>query len=158
MTDQLHQINVSYSSVEDRLLLRISTQAAAEYRIWLTRRFTELLMGLLNKEMDQRGGMPNVAANQETTKLIKEGALEKKYEDKNSTYPLGERGILACRINAGTREDGNLSLEVLPEKGQGITLNLNQSLIYMLHSVLSQGMTQAGWQLSSSDTVSTQVH
>ena len=158
MTDQLHQINVTFSPIEDRLLLRISTQAADEYRIWLTRRFTNLLMDLLNKNMEKQGGMPTVAASEETTKLLKEGALEKKYEEKQATYPLGEKGILAFKINAGTREDGSMNLEILPEKGKGITLNLNKSLMYMLHSVLSQGMTQAGWQLVNPDTVSSKVH
>lgn len=158
MTDQLHQINVSYSPAQDRLLLRISTQGSDEYRIWLTRRFTSLLMGLLNKEMDNRGGMPTVASSKETTKMLKDGALEKKYEEKNATFPLGESGILAYRINAGTRKDGNLSLEILPEKGKGITLNLNKSLMYMVHSVLTQGVSQASWQLAGADTVSTKVH
>ena len=69
--DQLFQINVSYVPGEDRLLLRVSTTGGDEYRVWLTRRFVSLLMGLLQKEMEHYGGAPSLAANKETTRLIK---------------------------------------------------------------------------------------
>ena len=159
MTEQLHQINVAYSPAQDRLLLRISTKTADEYRIWLTRRFTGILTGLLGKEMDKQGGVATVASSQETTSLLKGGALEKKYqEDSEASYPLGESGILAFRINVKNQQDGNLVLELLPEEGKGITLNLNKSLMYMMHSILLQGVTQAEWQLPNIENVSMKVH
>ena len=49
MSDQLHQMNISHNGKEDRLLLRLSTGAGDECRLWLTRRYTGLLMGILNK-------------------------------------------------------------------------------------------------------------
>ena len=49
MSDQLHQMNISHNGKEDRLLLRVSTGAGDECRLWLTRRYTGLLMGILNK-------------------------------------------------------------------------------------------------------------
>ena len=54
-------MNVSYAAREDRLLLRVSTSEDEEFRIWLTRRYTGLLLGVLNKEMDDRGGSPPAA-------------------------------------------------------------------------------------------------
>ncbi|NKB38655.1 MAG: hypothetical protein GKR93_16095 [Gammaproteobacteria bacterium] len=159
MSDQLHQINISYQPKEDRLMLKISSGNGDEYRFWLTRRFTGLLLGVLNKEMDARGGAPSVAGKEETTKMIKKGALEKKYEaEKVQSYPLGENGVLAFRINTRSPEEGNLVLELLPEKGKGITLNLNQALLYMLHNILTQGITQANWALQTESSVSMQVH
>lgn len=77
MTSRLHQINVSHNTLEDRLLLRISTNTGEEFRMWLTRRYTSLLIGVLNKEIDERGGAPSVAGSEETTKMLKNGALEK---------------------------------------------------------------------------------
>lgn len=159
MTDQLHQINISHDSKEDRLLLRVSTGGGDEYRLWLTRRYTGLLMSVLNKEMDKHGGVPSVAGSEESTKMLKSGALDKKYENTNaSSYPLGEAGVLAFRINTRNTEDGILVLELLPEKGKGITLNLNKSLLYMMHNILTQGITKANWSLQTEAVVSMKVH
>ena len=159
MTDQLHQMNISHDSKEDRLLLRVSTGGGDEYRLWLTRRYTGLLMGVLNKEMDERGGVPSVAGSEQTTKMLKNGALEKKYDnEKVQSYPLGEAGVLAFRINTRNTEEGGLALELLPEKGKGVTLNLNKSLLYMLHNILTQGITQANWGLQTEAALSMKVH
>ena len=159
MSDQLHQINISHNGKEDRLLLRVSTGAGDEYRIWLTRRYTGLLMGVLNKEIDMRGGAPGVGGSEETTKMLKSGALEKKYDaEKTTNFPLGDKGVLAFRINTRNAENGNLVLEILPEDGKGITLNLNKPLLYMLHNILTQGITQANWALKTEAVVSTKLH
>ncbi|NKB39404.1 MAG: hypothetical protein GKR93_19905 [Gammaproteobacteria bacterium] len=159
MTDQLHQINISHDTKQDRLLLRISTTGGDEYRLWLTRRYTNLLLGVLNKEIDNQGGAPSVAGSEETTKMLKNGALEKKYDSENTkTFPLNEEGVLAFRINARNTEEGNLALELLPEEGKGITLNLNKSLLYMFHNVLTQGITQASWGLQTEISASMKVH
>jgi hypothetical protein len=159
MADQLHQINISHNTKEDRLLLRISTTAGDEYRLWLTRRYTNLLMGVLNKEIDNQGGAPSVAGSEETTKMLKNGALEKKYDNENALgFPLGEVGVLGFRINSRNTDEGNLALELLPEEGKGITLNLNKSLLYMFHNVLTQGITRASWDLQTEKVVSMKVH
>lgn len=148
MTDQLHQININYIPVEDRLMLRINTQLGDEYRVWLTRRFTGLLLELLTKEIDKHGGVPTLASKPETTKLFKQGAMEKRYEEeKISNYPLGESGFLASKINYKTSEQGSLALEILPAEGQGITLNLNKTLLFMFYNLLNQGCTQSAWGL-----------
>lgn len=159
MTNRLHQLNISHDAKEDRLLLRVSTSAGEEFRIWLTRRFTGLLLGVLNKEIDARGGAPAVAGNEETTKMIKDGALEKKYEEKQvSEFPLGADGVLAFRINTRTSEEGVLMLELLPEEGKGFTMNMNKALLYMFHNILTQGITQAKWGLKTEQSPSNKVH
>jgi hypothetical protein len=159
MTDQLHQLNINYVPVEDRLMLRINTLSGDEFRVWLTRRFTELLLNLLVKEIDKYGGIPTLASTPETNKLFKQAAMEKKYEEENiSNYPLGEVGYLASKINYKTTADGNLTLEILPEKGKGITLNLNKSLLFMFYNLLTQGCTQSAWRLVDEDLTKQNVH
>ena len=81
MTTQLHQMNVSYFPVEDRLLLKISSRNDDEYRLWLTRRYAQLLLKILDGEMDKSGGKHAVASNEKTRKMYKEGAFEKAYEE-----------------------------------------------------------------------------
>ena len=148
MSNKLHQINVQYSNLEDRILLRTSTENNDEYLIWLTRRFTNLLIDLLDKEIEKRGGTIPLASKKETKKLFTDGSFEKPYaEEKSKNHPLGENGILAFGIKTGTDQDNNLSLEIQSETGKGITFKLNDTLIYMFYSLLMQGIERAEWQI-----------
>lgn len=159
MADQLHQINVSYLPVEDRLLLRINTKGGDEFRVWLTRRYTGILMNVLNKEIDKYGGLPAVASSPATTEMFKQGAMEKPYEEESiSNFPLGQAGFLAFAVKVNKVADDNLNLEILPEKGKGFTLNLNKSLLFMVYNLLTQGISQAGWFLPQEDFTDLKVH
>jgi hypothetical protein len=158
VTTQLHQMNISYIPKEDRLLLKISTKTNDEYRLWLTRRYCSLLIKLFKDEIDKFGGEPTVAASDEARKMYKDGAFEKTYEAEGNSFPLGEDGVLAFRINKGDSSNGNIALELSPEEGQGINLNLNKTLIYMFNNILMQGVQQAGWNLLDPGPSSRKVH
>ena len=145
MSDQLHQINIAYIDKEDRLLMRATTKNGDEYRIWFTRRYAGLLMDILNKGMHERGGMTTLGSTPQTTQMIKSGALEKPFKNDVRNYPLGEKGMLAFGIKTNIGKDKVLNLQLLPENGQGMTLNLNDALLYMFHNLLSQGIAKANW-------------
>lgn len=149
MSDQLYQINVAYVAKEDRLLLRVTTRKGDEFRVWVTRKFAALLLNLLRQQMDRYGGVPSLASSQDTRRMFKAGVMEKRFDAEQSVnFPLGEDGILAARVNVNTTKKGNLSLQILPERGQrGVTLNLNQTLLYLFYNVLTQGIDQADWGL-----------
>lgn len=148
MSDKLHQINAQYSNKEDRILIRTSTENNNEYHIWLTRRFTKLLLDILDKEIEKRGGTTSLGTKKETKKLYTEGAFEKPYvEDKSKNHPLGETGVLAFGIKTGADENGNLVLELQSESKQGITFNLNDTLLYMFYSLLMQSIERSEWQI-----------
>lgn len=149
MTDQLHQINITYIDREDRLLMRATSKNGDEYRVWFTRRYSGLLMNIINKGISERGGMTTLGSTPQTTDMIKGGALEKPFEEGVTNYPLGEKGILGFAINTNFTEDKILNLQLLPEKGEGITLNLNGSLLYMFHNLLTQGIAKADWNFKN---------
>jgi hypothetical protein len=156
MTDQLHQINISYVPVEDRLMMRINTKQGIEYRLWLTRRFTGILTGLLTREIDKQGGIPVLASADQTRTLFRQGAMEKPYEDdKVVDMPLGQAGILAYKINYKTNPDASLVLEILPEQGKGVNMNLNKSLLFMFYNLLTQACAQTDWRLAEGGASST---
>ena len=46
----LHQLNISFDALQDRLLLLVSSRDGHEYAFWLTRRFTKLLLGVLHSD------------------------------------------------------------------------------------------------------------
>jgi hypothetical protein len=148
MSDKLHQINAQYSNKEDRILIRTSTENNNEYLIWLTRRFTKLLLDILDKEIEKRGGTTSLGVKKETKRLYTEGAFEKPYAEENpKNHPLGKEGVLAYGIKTGTDEKGNLILELQSESKKGITFNLNDTLIYMFYSLLMQSIERSEWQI-----------
>ena len=158
MTGQLHQMNISYHPREDRLLLRVSSKSGDEFRLWLTRRYTGMIINILKQELTKYGGEPTLASSDETKNMIKAGAFQQGYEGGSAGFPLGKSGVLRFRINTGMAGEGVMRLELLPEQGQGISLNLNKTLLYMLHNLIVQGIDQAGWQLLSPARESMHVH
>lgn len=148
MSDKLHQINAQYSSKEDRILIRTSTVKGNEYLIWLTRRYTQLLLSVLDKEIENRGGTTELGTKQETKKLYNAGVFNKPYtEEKPKTHPLGEEGILAFEIKTGKDANDNFVLELRSDKKQGITLNLNDTMLYMFYSLLMQSVERSEWRI-----------
>ena len=159
MPDQLHQFNINYVPVEDRILLRINTLQGDEFRFWLTRRYTGILVERLAAEMEKHGGAPALAAQPATTRLFKEGAMEKPYaQEKVVNHPLGTQAILASRLKLRATDQGGLVAEILPEQGPGITLHLNKTLLFMLYNLLSQGCEQSGWRLGREGPGQGKVH
>lgn len=158
--DKIHQINVSYNGNEDRLLLRASTRHGDEYRVWLTRRFTILLLDILIKAMDKYGGPASVGSSPKTRAMFKAGAMDKQFdENKAVNFPLGKDGFLAYAIKTSDLPDGNLHLEILPRKGPGVSVNLDKPLLYMFHNLLTQGIARAEWHISQGqETASGRIH
>ena len=168
MTGNLQQLNISYFPVQDRLLLRVNGGESGEFRLWLTRRYSELLITLLVDLMEKEGGMRELASHRDTVDQFKNGAFDKEYESpvingpdamrNTPLYPLGEDGILAFRINANRQDDGSLALQLLPEQGQGLNLHLDRSLLYMLYNLLEQGLMQAHWNIHLPNAHKDPVH
>lgn len=160
-TNNLHQINMQYSNKEDRILLRTLTENNDEFLFWLTRRYTTLLMDIFDKEIEKRGGTTTIGSQKGTANLLNQGAFEKPYvEETPKNHPLGKDGVLAFGIKTGTDDNGNLVLIIQSESGQGITYNLNDTLIYMFYSLLTQSISRAEWDIGKlSENVSTkQIH
>lgn len=163
MSQQLHQLNITYDGTEDRLLLRARSSTGAEYRVWLTRRYSGLLLKVLVDLLDQSGGIHDVASHPETVRQFREGALEKSYETLPETagmapkLPLGD-GILAFRLNYATEKTGNWNLQLLPTRGEGLNLALDRTLVYLFLTVLEQALAKTEWHIHMPDALRGTVH
>jgi len=148
MTNAIQQLNITYVPVQDRLLLRASVMGEGEYRLWLTRRFTALLIKVLDEQINKAGGIHELASRKETLGLLKAGALERAYQGAaEPDFPLGEDGVLGFRINVDRTESGTIRLQLLPGTGKGLAMNLEIPLLYLIYNLLEQGIRQADWQL-----------
>lgn len=145
---KLQQINITYVPEEDRLLLRASTARDEEYRLWLTRRYAALLMQVLRKRIDQAGGIYKLASDPQTTDQLRQGATTQPYQrGEKHIFPLGEDGTLGYGIKVGDLQNGCVALQLAPKQGQGLNLNLDPSLLYLVSNLLEQAILRADWRL-----------
>lgn len=157
MTTQatLHQIRTSYDPLQDRILLCASTSDQNEFRFWITRRYLGLLWQAIGRIADNfaaRKAPADPLIRTALTELAQEKALqgadfESRYEG-GTQLPLGEAPILLSRIEVKSAPSGQQILRLLPERGQGIDLGLEENLTHVLASLLRQAAIAGEWGLA----------
>jgi hypothetical protein len=146
----IHQLSVVYDEVQDRLLWRINTHEAQEYRFWMTRRLMLRLMPHLKNhwvqaESRQAGLSSQPAATQHLMADFQRQAFLEKADFKQpfapaqapSALPLGEAPMLVTEVQI-TPQAGQQVQMVLHHKLPGATQV--QSAQLMLGSELLQGL------------------
>jgi hypothetical protein len=140
-------------------LLKARTGDDSELRIWLTRRYTSLLINVLVQQIDKAGGMLELASSKATVEHFKGGAFQQEYQPQSSqNFPLGENGVLGYRITAGSNVDTRFNLQLLPEEGEGLQLALDKSMLYMFYNLLEQALIHAEWNLHLPQLHKQRVH
>lgn len=146
------QFHIAYDATQDRLLLRVTGGPGGEFRVWLTRRYSELLLNVLINIMDKNGGMRGIASHPDTLNVLRGNAFTQHTGssipvDPEAAMPLGADGILGYRITYGATLSGNTSLQLLPEQGPGVNLDLDRTMVYLIYNLLEQGVAQADWRV-----------
>ena len=155
MTNALHQMTMSYTPEQDRLLFRISTTGGMEAQLWLTRRFVKVLWGALLQSMDasaapveQPTGRAKAAvravAHQEALQKVK---LDKGHDTEKRNTPLTEAPLLVVGGNCRAGEKGVTHLTLKTDDGRDISLGLNAELLHGLLHQISTLAAKAGWDL-----------
>jgi hypothetical protein len=150
----IHQIQMSYNAQEDRILLRILSTERSEFRFWMTRRYVKLLWSVLLKMLAHD---PVAAVHQDENvrrtmmgfqhaNAVSGGEFAKPFEEGVSVMPLGANPVLLSRISGKPAGQQQL-LSLHPEKGQGIDLGVNTSLLHMISKLLVDAVTQSDWDL-----------
>jgi hypothetical protein len=153
MTNQkIHQLQVAYSQVEDRLLLRFNTTNGSEFRFWLTRLFIKKFWpGLVNTlEVIVSPQTPN---KESMMGFMHQAAVEKadfssKFEPSSTSCPLGDSPILVCRATIQPKGPGVHVLSLFPEKGYGVELGVDQNLLHLLSKLIRDAISQVDWGLA----------
>lgn len=157
---QIHQLNVSHNDRHDRLLLRVNTQSAQEFRFWLTRRLTLRLIpalqqtvGRLESSMPQRVA-PDAVSQQMLTELQRDAFLQKAdfktpYTEQVTPLPLGDEPLLVTDVQM--QMPAGAVLLTLQDKGatagqnDSCQLHLQHDLLHGLIHLLQQAVAQADW-------------
>ncbi len=149
----LRQLQLRYDAVEDRILLRVSTQQDQAFRLWLTRRYCTLLLAVLDEyqrldpEVAER---PTEEARRAVQRFKEEAAgsradFGREFREP-AERPLGDAPMLAWRLTYRA-DEARLQLTFSPQRGQGVTFTLDRQLGLNLHSMLTQTVRAADWGL-----------
>ena len=160
---QIHQLSVSYVDRQDRLMLRVNTASAQEFRFWLTRRMALRLLPAIEQSLGRlEAQTPGVLASdsgsrQVLTDLKREAFLEKAdfhtpFAQQPAELPLGEAPMLVTDVQLTVQATGGMLL-VLQDKGgtpeEGSTqcqLQLQAPLVHGLSHLMRQAMDTAQWE------------
>jgi hypothetical protein len=160
VTQKIHQLQVAYSSEEDRLLLRFNTTDGVEFRFWLTRLFVQKFWpGFVSTlEVQSPQHSSNNQAQDDVVKdkvmgFMHQAALAKanfaeKFDTTQSECPLGNSPILVCKATIQKREGDSYLLSLYPAKGYGVELGVDQNLLHLLGKMISDAVAKIDWGLA----------
>ncbi|NKC12371.1 MAG: hypothetical protein GKR94_09255 [Gammaproteobacteria bacterium] len=156
---RIAQLQVSYSALEDRLLLRLSTDNRLEFRFWVTQRYLKLLQPVLTEIVESSGRaamIPDQATRKTVTEFERETALvgadfQTEFNEAAASLPLGEAPVLLARIQKKVSPTGSPVLCLHPQSGMGVEVVLDPQLLHSLISLLSNGAIQADWGAAQND-------
>ena len=156
MTSALHQITMSFSTEEDRMLLRVGTTDKTEYQFWLTRRFVRVLWSALTQTLENEPGL-KAGLQAKTKKVVVAmehqeavGAAdfshrhEEDYED--MTGQTGPLLIVGGSVKPGKKGASQLIFQT--RGGPDVNLMLNKKLSHALCKLLVETSKKAGWNLN----------
>ncbi len=142
---QIRQLQIANDHLQDRLILRVATQADEEYRIWLTRRFLrELWPHLASLVGKQPTPVPVVGE----TPVVAATSFEQPFIDQNATYPLGSTPLLTNEVKFDTLSDGSFHLTFREGRERSFQLGLTPDLLQALCAMLRAGAEHAQWNLA----------
>lgn len=159
---KLHQINVTFQPVEDRLFLRINMkqvldETITEVRLWLTRRYVRLLWSVLEKLVEEDiARLPQVTqTNKQVFKKLQQQSdiaqsdFSTPYTlpDAPPTTPWGDAPLLLSKIQVRKDPNGSSLLYLGSEDNKGIHLNMNSQLVNSFMKLLADTAEKAQWDL-----------
>lgn len=162
----IHQVQLRYDPVADRLLLSLRTHQAQLYRVWLTRRMIAGLAGPL-QEIVARFTLPQgpgaALPVPEARPLMAEVARERPLNDLSfgepfasdaqDSHPLGPEPLLPAEIDLRTPPGGGLQMALREFRGRRLELSLSADLATGLARLLDQCLGQANWSLPAAAQV-----
>jgi hypothetical protein len=145
----IKQLNGSYVPAEDRILLRVSSDAGEEFRFWLTRPVTSHLLAA-NRTLAARAVArkfpPQVA--QTVSEFAQQAvAQQTKLDDKfepGASFPLGEAPVLVVKFTLTPVEHG-VSLDLGLASGANVNLRFAEQLAQQVGVLLDRLQTNANW-------------
>ena len=160
---ELHQIQVTYQPVEDRILCRASFRAEDgdlhEIRAWLTRRMIKGLWPAMVEAMEKQVALDNPQAAHASGHVVEmehhasveairdSGSFSSAYEDDIRGFPLGEEPVLVTTANFNLGPGQPFRMNLSPANGNGFEIAFAQPVLHGFTSLLREAVANADWEL-----------
>ncbi len=163
---KIHQLSVVYLAEQDRILMRANTSAAAEMRLWLTRRLMlglwPLLTRMLTKhllKLEAAGSLLDTAdedlkkmlADFRKEEFLRQADFDTPYQENQSEWPLGEEPLLITDVDASPLPSGQLRLsfnERMPgdHKPRSFRIDMEPQLMQAMMHLLEHALARSQWR------------
>lgn len=128
-------------------MLRVSTQANEEFRVWFTRNFLReiwpLLTGML---IDHLAATPQMENNDQPSS--QQPSFDQSFQEDNPRYPLGSQPLLSSEASLTVVNDKTVQLTFREGRERTFNLSLNADLLQALCAMLRASAEQAAWNLT----------
>lgn len=161
---EIHQIQVRYEPLADRLLLQIRTRDERLFALWLTRRMTLRLHPHLVHTvatMAVSRSAPASTVVPEARDMLAAAAREQALRnadfqtafDASAAQPaLGPEPMLPTAIDIMQGERPGLSLRVRDAHGRSLDLHLGEEFATAFLQLIGQALAQADWGVATAGT------
>jgi hypothetical protein len=157
---QIHQLQVRYDPLADRLLIQVRMRDDELIATWLTRRMAARLRAPLRDAVTRLGlarAHPDAIAVPEARAMIEQAVRDRPlpsadfrqpFETRDASYPLGPEPLLPAHIDIRPGPTGTLVLTLREERGRRLELQLADDLATALLRLTEQALAVADWDLS----------
>lgn len=157
--DMIHQIQIKYDPLADRLLMQVRTRAGELFAIWLTRRMVQRLLPpfqqlatrlTLAHAHPQSVVLPEARAMLEDavrSRPLPNSDFSQHFSTDPASRPLGQEPLLAAEVELLADPQRGLRMLVREAQGRHLTLQLNDELHAALSRLFEQALAAADWGL-----------
>ena len=161
---KIQQLSIAYLETQDRVLVRIATDAEGEIRLWLTFRLTgRLLPGLRQTAADIEASRTPMATHDDHSKQmladfrraqsVQEADFSTPFRQDAKAFPLGSSPLLVTQVQVGRRTDGHVRLGFIEGTEEGRTprqfsITLDPGLLHSVIHLLEAAVRKAQWPLA----------
>ncbi|MBT7251272.1 MAG: hypothetical protein HN877_18985 [Rhodospirillaceae bacterium] len=155
MSSPLHQLTMTYSPEQDRVLLRIATREKTEYQLWMTRRFVRVMCGALIQTMEKN---PEMAADllpdvkdavlaMEHQESIQSSDFSQSHSEETTNLTSNTGPLLVTGGNVKTVNPDLTRINLKTDNGMNIEFGLNKQLLHALCHMMITSAQKADWDL-----------
>lgn len=155
---RINQIQIRYVDAEDRIMLRLNTEDASEFRFWITRRYAQYMAAALlellriPEEVDEQrqAGIQDAVMSFKHEAALSKADFAKAFKDQPKSMPLGPDPVLLSKLTVKKTAEANPVLCMYPDQGQGVDLTLQQPLLHSVSKLFADALQSADWGLGFS--------
>jgi hypothetical protein len=131
-----------------------------EFLLWLTRRYTMLLLGVVETiATDTPPTDGSNSAREAVQRFQRDAALQgadfsTEYQETATEHPLGDEPILVSRLDYAVGASGKVRLTMASPQGKSVNANLTREMLFILGSMLEKAATKAQWGRQSVEATS----